>query len=124
MSGVKDNIRSHVLIEAESLVNGDRDDEYGDPNDDFHKTAVMWDVYLKSVYKHRDHLLPHDVAALMSMLKLSRIAWAPERRDNWVDLAGYAACGWDCASSAIEPVVDVVQDEQKKLGKRKRPQSK
>jgi hypothetical protein len=91
--------RTEVLKEANDLINGDRNVDYGDPNDDFRKTAGMWDIYLKSVYERRDHLLPHDVAVLMSMLKLSRIAWSPERRDNWVDLAGYAACGWDCVEN-------------------------
>lgn len=95
-------LRTEVLNEANNLINGDRNVDYGDPNDDFRKTAGMWDIYLKSVYEHRDHLLPHDVAVLMSMLKLSRIAWSPERRDNWVDLAGYAACGWDCVENSYQ----------------------
>jgi len=96
-----DNNRTEVLQEADNLVNGDRNVDYGDPIDDFRKTAKMWDIYLKSVYENRSYLLPHDVAALMSMLKLSRIAWSPEHRDNWVDLAGYAACGWDCVDRAM-----------------------
>ena len=91
-----DNARKKLLDTAESLVNGDRNVEYGDPIDDFRKTAEMWTVYLNSVFSQRPHLVAHDVAALLCMLKLSRIAWSPERADNWVDLAGYAACGWDC----------------------------
>lgn len=93
------NKRTDVLQEADSLINGDRNVDYGDPNDDFRKTADMWTTYLRAVWKERPHLLPHDVAVLMMMLKISRIAWSPEKRDNWVDLAGYAACGWDCAES-------------------------
>ena len=98
---MSDNKRTKVLQDADSLINGDRNIEYGDPNDDFRKTAMMWDVYLKSVFEQRPHLTSWDVAAMMCMLKLSRIAWSPERRDNWVDLAGYAACGWDCVESNI-----------------------
>jgi hypothetical protein len=41
----------------------------------------------------------HDVAALMIGLKLARIQAQP-KRDNWLDICGYAACGW-------ETVVDV-----------------
>jgi hypothetical protein len=37
----------------------------------------------------------HDVAAMMIMIKLSRIAWTPEDIDHWVDIAGYAACGYE-----------------------------
>lgn len=91
-----ENNRTKVLQEAERLVNGDRQCQYGDPIDDFKKTARMWDVYLQAVRQERPHLIPHDVAVLLMLLKVSRIAWSPEKMDNWVDLAGYAACGWDC----------------------------
>lgn len=85
------NARSDLLTEAESLVNGDRNAQYGDPRQDFQRTATMWSAYLGV------DVAPHDVAALMSLLKLSRIRWSPNKRDSWADLAGYAACGWDCA---------------------------
>jgi hypothetical protein len=93
---VKKNNRSQVLAEANELINGDRNNQYGEPTDDFRKTADLWSVYLTSVAKAPVTLLPHDVAVLMMMLKVSRIAWSPNKRDNWTDLAGYAACGWDC----------------------------
>jgi hypothetical protein len=32
---------------------------------------------------------------MMSLLKISRLSWDPTKRDSWVDLAGYAACGYD-----------------------------
>lgn len=99
MNSKKSNPRSNVLTEADDLINGDRNNQYGEPNDDFRKTADMWSVYLSSVAKAPVTLLPHDVAVLMMMLKISRIAWSPSKQDNWVDLAGYAACGWDCVVS-------------------------
>jgi hypothetical protein len=40
---------------------------------------------------------PHDVAAMMALLKGSGVRWSAEREDSWVDLAGYAACGAHCA---------------------------
>lgn len=91
--------RSEILDTAKALVNGDRNNQYGPPTDDFAKTAAMWNVYIKSVFQARDELLPHDIAAMMAMLKLSRIAWSPDNIDNWTDLAGYAACGWDCVNA-------------------------
>lgn len=90
------NSRTELLNLAENLVNGDRNNQYGDPIDDFRKTASMWTVYLNAVRKDRPHLVAHDVAVLLMLLKISRIAWCPEKMDNWTDLAGYAACGWDC----------------------------
>lgn len=38
-------------------------------------------------------MLPEDVAAMMALLKIARIASGHAKADNWVDLAGYAACG-------------------------------
>lgn len=85
------NARSHVLSTAEELVNGDRNAQYGDPRQDFQRTADMWSAYLGTP------VAPYDVAAMMALLKVSRIRWSPGKEDSWVDLAGYAACGWDCA---------------------------
>lgn len=92
-SSTKRNARAECLTTAESLVNGDRNAQYGDPRQDFQRTANLWTTYLDG----KSTVEPHDVAAMMSLLKLSRIRWSPEKFDSWVDLAGYAACGWDCA---------------------------
>lgn len=83
--------RRALLDEAADLVDGDRNAQYGDPRQDFNRTAAMWTAYLGV------DVVPHDVAALMALLKVSRLRWSPDHRDNWTDLAGYAACGWDCA---------------------------
>jgi len=88
------NNRASVLAEATELVNGDRNSQYGDPIQDFRRTADMWNAYLGFEY---GALQPHDVAAMVAMIKLSRIAWSPDKRDHWADLAGYAACGYDCS---------------------------
>lgn len=82
--------RRRLLDEAATIVDGDRNAQYGDPRQDFARTATMWGAYLGV------DVAPHDVAALMACLKVSRIRWSPDKRDSWLDLAGYAACGWDC----------------------------
>jgi hypothetical protein len=85
-------VRAELLADAEAAVNGDRNAQYGDPRQDFQRTAAMWGAYLGV------EVQPHDVAAMMALLKVSRIRWSPAKRDSWLDLAGYAACGWDCAT--------------------------
>jgi len=32
-------------------------------------------------------------------LKVSRLSWRPDNPDSWVDIAGYAACGFECMIS-------------------------
>ena len=39
-----------------------------------------------------------SVAALLGLLKIARIATGHGKSDNWVDLAGYAACGGELQS--------------------------
>jgi hypothetical protein len=40
---------------------------------------------------------------MMSLLKLARIRSNPGHSDNWIDLAGYAACGGELAA---KPPID------------------
>ena len=89
MTNIMTTPRTDLLRQAEQLINGDRNNQYGEPTQDFTRTARMWEAYLGIPIR------AHDVAALMCLLKLSRISWQPDKQDSWTDLAGYAACGWE-----------------------------
>ena len=39
-----------------------------------------------------------DVSMMMSLLKVARIATGRPKADNFIDLAGYAACGGEIAT--------------------------
>jgi hypothetical protein len=75
-----------ILEEALRITRGDRNAQYGPPDQDFQRTASMWSA-LKGV-----EFTPHDVAMFMILLKCSRQTHQ-NKRDNWVDIAGYARCG-------------------------------
>jgi len=79
-----------VLLEAESLVHGRRNEDYGHPLDDFSCTAAIWTALLRHKGKLADgqQIDPEDVALCMVGVKLSRECNAP-KRDNRVDGAGY-----------------------------------
>jgi hypothetical protein len=78
-----------VLIEALNLTSGDRQNQYGAPDQDFARTAAMWSA-LKGV-----DFTTEEVAAFQVCIKLSRNTHQ-SKRDNWVDIAGYARCGDIC----------------------------
>jgi hypothetical protein len=81
-----------VLEEALRITRGDRNAQYGPPDQDFRRTAAMWSA-LKGVAFE-----PREVALFMVCLKLSREVHQ-RKRDNWVDIAGYARCGSLCSGS-------------------------
>lgn len=86
--------REEVLEQARKCVCGDREQNYGSPENNFGTIAGLWTSYLNSEFKNFNFMLgPGDVAAMMILLKVSRIASGNGKNDNWVDIAGYAACG-------------------------------
>ena len=78
--------RLRTLETAIELVCSDREESYGKVEDNFQTIADLWSTYLGY------EVLPKDVAALMILLKVARIKAGP-KADNWIDAAGYAACG-------------------------------
>ena len=81
--------RQHILDEAAKCVNTDRNAQYGEPEDSFKIIAAMWTVYLNG----RSVISAADVAAMMVLFKTARISGGQAKTDNWVDIAGYSACG-------------------------------
>jgi hypothetical protein len=79
--------RLKCLETAIELVTGDRERDHGNLTKNFALIAVFWGEYLGR------ELSPEDVAAMMILLKVSRIKSGQNNPDNWVDVAGYAACG-------------------------------
>jgi len=82
-----------ILDEANRLTSGDRQNQYGPPDQDFARTAQMWST-LKGV-----PFEPWEVAAFQICIKLSRQTHQ-RKRDNWADIAGYAHCGNVCDEEA------------------------
>ena len=85
--------RKECLDAAGKAVLTDRAREYGRPEDCFGLIAALW-----SRYTERD-ISTADVAAMMILLKLARVEGNPRHADSWVDIAGYAACGAECAAA-------------------------
>ncbi len=83
--------RSDILSTAAQAVTVDRDATHGGAERSFETIAAYWSEHLG----HR--VLPHDVAVMMTLLKLARIKNNPTHMDSWCDGAGYLACGGEIA---------------------------
>ena len=75
-------MRSAILRHAEELINGDRQEEYGSPAENFGLIADHWSTYLGVAVQ------PHDVANMMALLKIARTRQG-YKSDSYVDGAGY-----------------------------------
>jgi Domain of unknown function (DUF6378) len=98
-------VREQVLDDAKQAVCNDRNAEYGEPIDNLSRWAGACNALGYSGPGGRV-LEPHDMAMIMSLGKLSRLAQTPGKQDGWVDLAGYAAIGYECF--ILESEVDQV----------------
>lgn len=87
--------RADILNTANKIVNGERQEDYGSPEDNFTKIGVLWSTYLGVA------ITAEDVAAMMILLKTARISPGQTKIDNWVDIAGYAACGGEIQTRGI-----------------------
>lgn len=72
-----------ILLEARELVTGDRQDDYGNAAFNYDLMARMWSVILGF------EVTPTQVVMCLIGMKLTREV-IKHKRDNLVDLAGYA----------------------------------
>lgn len=90
--------RKEALEAAMKCVCGERQDQYGTPEDNFAIIAKMWSIYIGKT------VTPTDVAMMMALLKIARIKTGTATEDSFVDLAGYAACGAEIQHNERERV--------------------
>lgn len=98
--------RAAVLEKARACVCGEREEDYGSPEDSFGCIAELWEAYLRAACIAPDATVavtPTDVAMLMALLKIARVgtSFVGGTADSFVDLAGYAACGAECAEVTV-----------------------
>ena len=101
--------RVDILDNARAIVTGEREKQYGKPEDNFAIIAELWGAY--TGYKFS----PVDVAMMMVLLKVARIKTGVGTVDSFVDLAGYAACAGEIAgkgaTASVQPAGDTENGE-------------
>jgi len=85
-----------LLHDTAKLVDDDRD-THGDAVVNQQHIAEAWTWYLSGQgYLDNEEILGDDVAAMMTLLKLSRHAVGSRDMDHMRDVAGYAGIGGAC----------------------------
>ena len=97
--------RGSVLLRAHEVINGQRQERYGQPEDCFNSIAALWNAYLRGKAAAEDDgdfypltfpsLAPQDVAVMMALLKIARMQHGAGTEDNAVDCCGYLALAED-----------------------------
>ncbi len=84
--------RAEILDTAKEYVTKDRADTHGDAESNFNLIALYWTAHLDTI------VTAHDVAVMMTLLKLARAKSNPAHADNWIDAAGYSALAGEIGS--------------------------
>ena len=73
------------LARASTLVAGDRDKDYGDKVHNHNNIAKLWSAYLDIEVR------AHDVAIMMTLLKVARTKLGAVSEDTYIDMSAYSA---------------------------------
>lgn len=98
-----------ILDAAKKCVCGDREQDYGTKERNFKTIASMWNAYLNGL--NASAIKEKDVAAMLALLKIARIASGHAKEDNWIDLAGYAACGGEVESNYVDFIKEETDED-------------
>lgn len=108
--------RKECLEESIKCVCTDREGQYGSPENNFSLIAELWSAYKGETFT------AEDVVMMMALLKIARIKTGKHKDDNYVDLAGYAACacelrfpevGKTCKEPTKEELIDMYGVDKK-----------
>lgn len=107
-----DNIKRELVDEAMRLVSTDRRAAYGDPRKAFQQIAGLWNVHVFG----DDRMGPlaisaADVALMMMLTKIARLAKTPDHRDSVLDIIGYALCYAEINLAASDTPTDRALDD-------------
>ena len=80
--------KNDICEQASKIISGERQGQYGAPENSFAVIADLWNGYLRT-----DRLTPGDVANMMALMKLGRISNGVFKEDSYVDAIGYLAIG-------------------------------
>lgn len=96
--------RGEILDMAKKIVTGEREQQYGKPEDNFRLIGELWEIYLRNRCGCEIDVLAEDVAIMMAVMKIARIMTGIYKEDSYIDLCGYAACAGEIAAMKAKDV--------------------
>jgi len=84
-------MKAKDIIEELAQTLANRGEDYGSMYENHERIAVIWTVILGK------EVTADQVALCMAGVKMARLIQSPNHNDSWLDLAGYAAVGAECA---------------------------
>ena len=84
------NSRVALLEEAVSLTSGDRQKDYGNPVDNMHHIAQIFNA----ITGH--NIKTSEVPVFHMATKLARMQTSPNKRDHYIDIMAYAGITYEC----------------------------
>lgn len=97
--------REDLLKQAIDIVCSDRNNQYGEPEDNFSVIGELWSAYLNARCTHpgvRVDIGAQEAADMLILFKVARSATAVNpKTDTYVDIAGYAACAGAIIDKAV-----------------------
>jgi len=91
-------LRVKLLNDGAALTSGDRDREYGPPNENLSQCAEFFATYLNAKFDTSLVLAAEDVAWLNVLQKIARTFSGHVKLDTYTDAATYAAIAGECAT--------------------------
>lgn len=88
--------RAEILDAAKKIVTGDREKQYGKPEDNFAVIAEFWTTYIGHP------ISSEDVAIMMALLKIARIRSGNYKADSFIDGVGYLSLGGEISARNME----------------------
>jgi hypothetical protein len=88
--------RVNILTEASSLITGQRQEDYGTPEENFQRMADYANIHFKKNLENNIPFAPRQMAEYMILLKMARTVNSPTR-DSYVDIGGYAGIAGELA---------------------------
>jgi len=85
-----------IAQKASELIGGQRNRQHGAKRRNFENIATLWQAWLDILAtkqsKPSTTLSSHDIGIMMVLMKAARTQTGQTNLDDYIDMAGYAAC--------------------------------